>query len=329
MNKLFLIDGAAGAGKSDLVNFVNGSKHNYSISILQKVTTRSKREKEKAEEIELTFISKQEFAELESNVDDFYSYQYYGEGYGFKKSDLIYSISTYEFTFVIIRDKELIERIKKELGSIVQIIHVFVYTDEGLARERLTKEGYTDEEIEFRLGRIESVWEDYLLYSNVYTIINNSSITDFHTKIHTMIKEYAKMNEPSNLLFINPSTKFELIDPLVGFKDKIERQLKKYPYDQNVFLMMKFRDNNRTVYKFIKNRLEEKGLNCVRADAVEWKRLTNNVYNPLAVLYCCKYGIALFDEAEIKRIGSKEYMIAYTQMLLTNWVLCTTKRNNV
>ena len=26
--------------------------------------------------------------------------------------------------------------------------------------------------------------------------------------------------------------------------------------------------------------------------------MTDNVYNPIAVLYCCKYGIALFDEAE-------------------------------
>ena len=60
---------------------------------------------------------------------------------------------------------------------------------------------------------------------------------------------------------------------------------------------MKFRKSNEEFYHFIKNELENHGLNCVRADAPEWN-LTNNVYNPIAVLYCCKYGIALFDEAE-------------------------------
>lgn len=61
--------------------------------------------------------------------------------------------------------------------------------------------------------------------------------------------------------------------------------------------MMKFRDNNLEFYKFIKKELEHRGLRCVRADEAEWN-ITNDVYNPLAVLYCCKYGIALFDEAE-------------------------------
>ena len=35
----------------------------------------------------------------------------------------------------------------------------------------------------------------------------------------------------------------------------------------------------------------------MRADDREWG-ITRNVYNPIAVLYCCKYGIALFDEPE-------------------------------
>ena len=61
--------------------------------------------------------------------------------------------------------------------------------------------------------------------------------------------------------------------------------------------MMKFRDNNKEFYNFIKRELGKKGLNCVRADEAEWN-LTNDVYNPLAVLCCCKYGIALFDEPE-------------------------------
>ena len=32
-------------------------------------------------------------------------------------------------------------------------------------------------------------------------------------------------------------------------------------------------------------------------DHVNWN-ITQNVYNPIAVLYCCKFGLALFDEPE-------------------------------
>ena len=61
--------------------------------------------------------------------------------------------------------------------------------------------------------------------------------------------------------------------------------------------MMKFRESNLKFYHFIKNEVERAGYNCVRADEANWN-ITNNVYNPIAVLYCCKYGIALFDEPE-------------------------------
>jgi hypothetical protein len=90
---------------------------------------------------------------------------------------------------------------------------------------------------------------------------------------------------------------FRLIDPLVGFKGKIATQVNRFPYSQNVFLMMKFREANRALADFIKETLERSGLRGVRADHPDWN-ITGNVYNPLAVIYCCKYGIALFDEAE-------------------------------
>jgi len=88
-----------------------------------------------------------------------------------------------------------------------------------------------------------------------------------------------------------------LIKPLIGFRSRIEKQLKKFPYKQNVFLMMRFREANRALSDFIIETLKVSGLNGVRADQPEWN-LTSDVYNPVAVLYCCKYGIALFDEAE-------------------------------
>jgi len=109
------------------------------------------------------------------------------------------------------------------------------------------------------------------------------------------IERYAPIKERTVL--IPDEARFELITPLVGFKHEIERRLKRFPYSENVFLMMKFRASNAELGDFILESLRSHGLRGVRADQDDWN-ITRNVYNPIAVLYCCKYGIALFDEPE-------------------------------
>jgi hypothetical protein len=94
-----------------------------------------------------------------------------------------------------------------------------------------------------------------------------------------------------------PGGSFRLIKPLIGFQDDIRRQLERFPFEKNVFLMMRFRKKNKALSNHIIKHLAAAGLNGVRADLPQWN-LTKDVYNPIAVLYCCKYGIALFDEAE-------------------------------
>lgn len=94
-----------------------------------------------------------------------------------------------------------------------------------------------------------------------------------------------------------PGGSIHLIKPLVGFREDIEKQLEKFPFEKNVFLMMRFRRGNKAISDFIIDNLSKAGLNGVRADQPGWN-ITNDVYNPIAVLYCCKYGIALFDKPE-------------------------------
>jgi hypothetical protein len=90
---------------------------------------------------------------------------------------------------------------------------------------------------------------------------------------------------------------FRLIKPLIGYQEDIQNQLIKFPFEKNVFLMLRFRDENQDLSDYIIKRLKAAGLKGVRADQPQWN-ITNDVYNPIAVLYCCKYGIALFDKAE-------------------------------
>jgi CheY-like chemotaxis protein len=109
------------------------------------------------------------------------------------------------------------------------------------------------------------------------------------------IERYAPVRERT--IHVPGQGNFELIKPLIGFKRDIERQISRFPFEQSVFLMMKFRGSNRELSEFIVESLGKHGLLGVRADHDEWN-ITRNIYNPIAVLYCCKYGIALFDEPE-------------------------------
>lgn len=113
-----------------------------------------------------------------------------------------------------------------------------------------------------------------------------------------LIEEMNKLTPiKERTIFIPQEGQYELIKPLVGFKKEIENQLNKFPFSNNVFLMMRFRSSNKDLSDFIIENLGNHGLRGVRADQNEWN-ITRNVYNPIAVLYCCKYGIALFDEPE-------------------------------
>ncbi|MDO8311399.1 MAG: response regulator [Sideroxyarcus sp.] len=118
-------------------------------------------------------------------------------------------------------------------------------------------------------------------------------------KIRAAFREEIAKSAPAreHTLDIPGDRGFALIKPLIGYKHDIEKQLARFAYEQNVFLMMKFRHSNRELGEFIIENLATHGLRGVRADQDDWN-ITRNVYNPIAVLYCCKFGIALFDEAE-------------------------------
>jgi len=107
----------------------------------------------------------------------------------------------------------------------------------------------------------------------------------------------------SNSVLALPGGPISIIKPLIGFLPKIQKQLKDFPYEKNVFLMMRFRKENDRISDAIIQILKEAGLKGVRADQPEW-HITGDVYNAIAVLYCCKYGIGLLDKAEVNQTYS-------------------------
>lgn len=297
MKVLFLVDGAAGAGKSDLVSFV-ANTFQYTATKIDKFTTRKKRPSEEAKKSDLIFISEEEFREKETNKKDvLLKYIYNGNKYGFYKSSLDKAIQKYSCTFVIVRNQDLIRKLCSIYNDIVLVVPIYIYTDMGLIESRLREDGYDDDVIKLRLERSEAVFKDYLendIYRDV--IINRSNKTDLHRKIKFLIDKYTKIDGAIDKLYVSP-TRYYRLNALAFHKATLVKQLQQFPYEKNVFLMMKYRKNNEAFYGFIKNELARAGYNCVRADDPEWN-LTYDVYNPIAVLYCCKFGIALFDEPE-------------------------------
>ena len=126
-------------------------------------------------------------------------------------------------------------------------------------------------------------------------------LDEIRRSLATEISQLTKLKEST--IFVPTEGPIELAKAIQGFKKDMEKRLMRFPYHQNVFLMMKFRDSNRDVGIFICETLEANGLRGIRADAPEWN-ITRNIYNPIAVLHCSKYGIALFYRGESKQAFS-------------------------
>lgn len=86
---------------------------------------------------------------------------------------------------------------------------------------------------------------------------------------------------------------------LLGWKIKIKEFLKKHPFDQNVFIMVRYADESTGI--------REKIVNSIRTTEIDGKKffpvvakdhkITDDLYNPIACLLCCRYGVAIFDSA--------------------------------
>lgn len=84
-------------------------------------------------------------------------------------------------------------------------------------------------------------------------------------------------------------------NPLLGWKSKIETFVNEYPFDKSVFIMIRYRERNKSLLKEIKSVLSEQGMNGILASE---HNLTDDLYNPIACLLSCSKGIAVFDEAD-------------------------------
>ena len=114
MKNLYLIDGASGTGKSDLVHYVTDFKND--VKLVQKYTTRAERDYEKklGWKLDLEIQSHGEFTQHDLD----YTYYYGGERYGFYNKDLIEALHNYSNVFLIVRSAEIIRQIQQDFNYI-------------------------------------------------------------------------------------------------------------------------------------------------------------------------------------------------------------------
>lgn len=82
---------------------------------------------------------------------------------------------------------------------------------------------------------------------------------------------------------------------LYGWIPQMQSFLRQYSFDRNVFIMVAYRTSLAKLIKRIRGTLEGQRLNAVVARD---HPLTDDLYNPIACLLCCNFGIAIFDRPE-------------------------------
>lgn len=86
---------------------------------------------------------------------------------------------------------------------------------------------------------------------------------------------------------------------LQGWAEPIRNFLKKHPFDKNVFVMVSYREELAPLIRRVKQELVDLDLNPVLAKD---HNLTDDLYNPIACLLCCSFGVAIFGRAEAKQM---------------------------
>ena len=224
MKNLFLIDGVSGTGKSDLVQFV--ANFQRGIELIPKYTTRLQRDYELSNNrlLDLNFVDHDGFDSLKLD----YQYVYNRERYGFPRTVLESALSHSKNVFVVVRNADVIRRIIADY-DFLNVVPVFVYTDQEKVKERLEVEGLSKDQMLFRMERVNEALEDYVRHSGIYkeVMINVSAKAVFHQLIEQMLLKYKDTPEvEDDLIFILMSfdpKKPELVDYYEAMKRAIHK----------------------------------------------------------------------------------------------------------
>jgi hypothetical protein len=82
---------------------------------------------------------------------------------------------------------------------------------------------------------------------------------------------------------------------ILGWKSRMQAFCREHPFERSVFIMVRYRTRTASLIKAASASLSAQGLFGVVASEQD---ITDDLYNPIACLFCCSRGIAIFDRAE-------------------------------
>lgn len=169
MNKLIIVAGASGAGKSFLLQQM--SEIDPSIVPIKKLSTRKPRAYEKKPSAQVDLIFECSLRKIQAECQ--FIYRYESETYGIRKSDIDAALAKGRIPFVIVRDCEEIIALKKEYNKTLTLYLQSGYSGQDLAAV-LRRQGRDEIDIETRDARSRKDYEQYRDYFKQfdYVLIN-------------------------------------------------------------------------------------------------------------------------------------------------------------
>jgi guanylate kinase len=221
MNRLIVIAGASGAGKSFLLQQM--SEIDARIVPVKKLSTRSPRpyEDTPGQTVDLIFDCTSE--QIRSCK---YTYRYEGNSYGIRKEDIDRVIKDGNLPFVIVRDCEEILELKKDYVDALVLYIQSGLSGADLARV-LKQQGRSEIDIRTRDERSRKDHAEYVRYPELfdYTLVNYfepDSLID-HFK-HILRIERARPSVVRGHIFVIMSFSKELRDVYEEMKFAVEAQ---------------------------------------------------------------------------------------------------------
>jgi guanylate kinase len=168
MEKVFILFGSPGSGKSVACNILNKISR---CDVVQKESTRPERKTDGAEIKHVKTISKK---------CDF-RYSQYGYDYGFSSQDIWSSLKEKKSIVLIVNDIRTIKLLKRKFGNLAYTIYIHSNIDREKI-EKMVKKRYSDADEKFlvqdterRIEKIKTIHRKYIEYTYLFdtAIINN------------------------------------------------------------------------------------------------------------------------------------------------------------
>ena len=194
MNNLFILVGASGVGKSTITEYIRRNKDDKAFYCIKKHTNRPMRKEEIERDFDkqLDLIFEKGF-DTRLNLKDFLVYQKGQYFYWIEYNQILNSLKRYKNCFILTTGFEEAKNIKKRFLYDANCVICYIHTDSSIIRNRMMKDNYTDQEIEFRVKRTIPIWDEYVHqnYNTVqHCILNNGAEEELYMQINNLINLY-------------------------------------------------------------------------------------------------------------------------------------------